>query len=129
GAAVIEVRRLQYLAEEPAEEEELLVRVGRRCPAGNLPARLLERIGGEGDGLLVGDFFEGAVAPHPGALLPLALEVRKAEPAAVTEPAVVDGDVLSRLEAADAVAPRVDLDVAAHAAGGTDAGRAIEVPG
>ncbi|TME11592.1 MAG: hypothetical protein E6I70_16805 [Chloroflexi bacterium] len=92
---MIQVRRLQHLAEEPPEEEQLLVAVGGRCPAGDLAVRPLERVHGEGDRLFVGDLLQRAVTAHPGTLLALALEIREAVAAEVAQPAVVDREVLA----------------------------------
>src|SRR5439155_22987245 len=60
---------------------------------------------------------------------PRALELREAVAAGIAEPAVIDGEVFARLEPPDPVVARVELDIAAHAASGADAGRAVQVPG
>ena len=93
-APVIQVGRLQHLAEEPPEEEQLLVGVGGRGPAGDLAAGLLERFCSEGDRLLEGNLFQRAGAAHPRPPLALALEVRKAVAAVVAQPAIVDREIL-----------------------------------
>src|SRR2546426_2964073 len=90
---------------------------------------LLQRVGRERDHLVVGHLLERAVAPDLRPVLPRALELGEAVATRIAEPAVVDREIFPRLKASDPVAAGVELDVAAHAATGADARRAVQVPG
>src|SRR5919108_4707750 len=108
--------RAEDFAEQALEEKCLLVGGCRRQPtcacAGCRPQtgnRCLERI-------LVACRAKPPVAADTGRLRLQPLEIGKAVAAEIAEPAVVDGDVLPRLEPSDLVVPGVDVNVAAHRA-------------
>ena len=124
-----ELRRPEALAEQPLDEEGLLV---RRVPArerGRAAAGLLERVRGVVERLLPARRHEHRALADERLGDPL-VDVRRlvGEAALVAQPAVVDLVVLAREHAHDAVVADGQLDVALRRAVGADGARALDVP-
>ena len=124
-----ELVRAEAVAEQPLEEEGLLV---RRVPAGERGgpgAGLLQGVRGVGERLLPGGGEQRGALAHERLGDPL-VDVRRlvGEAALVAQPAVVDLVVLARQHAHHAIVADGQLDVALRGAVGADRARALDVP-
>ena len=124
-----EVRRAEALAEQPLDEEGLLVRGVPARERGRAAAGLLERARGVVERLLPARRHERLALAHERLGDPL-VDVGRlvGEAALVAQPAVVDLVVLAREHAHHAVVADGQLDVALRRAVGADRARALDVP-
>ncbi len=124
-----QVVRAELLAEQPLEEEGLLVRRVAAGERGRLGARLAERAAGRVQRLLPARPHELPALAHERLDDPL-VDVRRlvGEAALVAQPAVVDLLVVAPEHAHHAVVAHGQLDVALRRAVRADRARALDVP-
>ena len=124
-----QVARAELLAEQPLQQEGLLV---GGLPAGQrrrARARLLQRAARGGQRLLPRGRHQLGALAHQRLDDPLVgVHVLVAEAAAVAQPAVVDALVVAAEHAHHAVVAHGQLDVAVGGAAGADRARALDVP-